>query len=314
MEVVPLTFTEEVKGELVRLMDERQCCRQATLAAIVRHSGTLQLSRAGGLGLNISTQNPGVARLILKLIKEHQSETRVFIRRRSAFRKNHMYLIFAPKADEVLAVIGLWDTERKSIRFEELGLRDECCRRAYLRGAFLVAGTINNPNSSSYHLEIVAEYGVQSEYVSSVMKSCELRPKIVRRKDLYVVYLKEAEQIVDFLNLIGAHTGLLKVEEARVRKDMRNRINRLVNAETANLSKTVAASWRQVECIRFIDKTVGILVLPIPLQEIAEARGKYPDATLKELGEYLSPPVSKSTVNHRLRKLEALAVKLGYKS
>jgi DNA-binding protein WhiA len=309
-----MTFTEEVKGELIRIIDEDQCCRQAALAAIVRHSGTLQLSRSQGLGLNIPTQNPGVARLILKLIKEHQPEARVFIRRRSAFRKNHMYLIFAPQADKVLTVIGLWDVETNSVRFEGMQLSSECCRRAYLRGAFLVAGTVNNPNSSSYHLEIVSEYALQSDFVSLTMQSCDLKPKIVRRKELYMVYLKEADQIVDFLNLIGAHSGLLKVEEARVRKDMRNKVNRLVNAETANLNKTVVAAWRQVECIRFIDQKIGILALPKSLQELAEMRARYPDASLQELGEYLSPPLSKSAVNHRLRKLEALEAKMGYVS
>lgn len=307
-----MTFTEEVKGELVRVVDEQECCRRTALAAIIRHAGSLQLSRAGGLGLNIPTQSPGVARLILKLTKEHQPDARVFIRRRSGFRKNRMYLIFAPVAEKVLRKVGLWDEELQTVKFTGQSLDTECCPRAYLRGAFLISGTISDPNRASYHLEIVAEYSPQAEYVRELMERCELTGKIIRRKELYVVYIKEADQVVDFLNLIGAHSALLRVEEARVRKSMRNKVNRLVNAETANLNKTMAASWRQVDCIRFLDARLGILALPKTLQEVAELRSRYPDSSLQELGELITPPLSKSAINHRLRKLEALAVKLGF--
>ena len=299
---VSMTFTEEVKNELVRLEEPDDCCRKVALAAIIRHSGNLQLARAGGLGLNISTQSPSVARAILKLVKEQQPSTRVFIRKRSAFRRNNVYLIFAPDAEKVLSAVGLWDPVRKSVRFEDEPVAKLCCKRAYLRGAFLVSGTINDPKGSSYHLEIVAEYESQAEYLCSIMKDLELRPKTVLRKGLYVAYLKEIEQIIDFVNMIGAHSALLRIEDARVVKDMRNKVNRLVNAETANLNKTVAASWRQLEAIRFLDRAVGILSLPQDLQQVAEFRGKYPDASLQELGQLLDPPISTGTVNHRLRK------------
>ena len=308
-----MTFTEEVKNELVRLPEFDACCRRAMLASIIRHSGNLQLARGGGLGLNVSTQSPSVARAILKLVKEQQPSARVFIRKRSAFRKNNVYLIFAPGAERVLDAVGLWNAERKSIRFEGEPISKQCCVRAYLRGAFLVGGTVNDPRGSSYHLEIVAEYEPQAEYLCGLMTEVGLKPKTVQRKQLYVVYLKDVEQITDFLNLIGAHTALLRVEDARVVKDMRNKVNRLVNAETANLNKTVVASWRQLEAIRFLDREVGILSLPQDLQQLAELRGKYPDASLQELGQLVEPPLSKGSVNHRLRKLEALARRHGYR-
>lgn len=308
-----MTFTEEVKNELVRLPESDPCCRRAMLSAIIRHSGNLQLARGGGLGLNISTQSPGVARAILKLVKEQQPVARVFIRKRSAFRKNNVYLIFAPTAEKVLAAVGLWNSERRSIRFEGEPISRTCCIRAYLRGSFLVAGTINDPRGSSYHLEIVAEYEPQAEYLCGLMKEAGLRPKVVQRKQLFVVYIKDVEQITDFLNLVGAHTALLRMEDARVVKDMRNKVNRLVNAETANLNKTVVASWRQLEAIRFLDREVGVLSLPQDLQQLAELRGKYPDASLQELGQLIEPPLSKGAINHRLRKLEALAYRHGYR-
>lgn len=307
-----MTFTEEVKSELVRRIDSEECCRRSELAAIVKQNGTLQLSRAGGLGLNIATQNPGVARLVLKLVKEYQPDARVFIRRRSAFRKNRMYLIFAPAAERILGRLGLWDEQAKSLRLAPQGLKEECCYRAYLRGAFIISGTINDPNRVSYHLEMVSDYQDQAAYLCEIMQRWGLTPRIVRRKELYVVYLKEGEQIVDFLNLVGAHGSLLKVEGARVHKAMRNQVNRLVNAETANINKTMAASWRQVDCIRHIDQRLGVNNLPLALRETAEIRSKYPDASLQELGAYFSPPLSKSAVNHRLRKLEALAGQLGF--
>ncbi|MBT9175783.1 MAG: Sporulation transcription regulator WhiA [Firmicutes bacterium] len=314
-----MTFTEAVKSELVRVIDEAACCRRAELVAIIRQHATLQLSRGGSLGLNIATQSPGVARLILRLVKEHQPEARVFIRRRSAFRKNRMYLIFCPHAAEVLMAVGLWDANNQRIHLTQLepivesGQAMDCCLRAYLRGAFIISGTITDPNRVSYHLEMVTESEAQAEYLCAVMERCQLVPRTIRRKELLVVYLKEGEQIVDFLNLAGAHSSLLRVEEARVRKSMRNQVNRLVNAETANLNKTMQASWRQADVIRYIDKTIGITSLPEPLQEAAALRTRYPEASLEELSLYFTPPLSKSAVNHRLRKLEAVAKNHGFR-
>jgi len=307
-----VTFTEDVKSESVRVIDEAPCCRRAELVAILKQHATLQLSRGGGLGLNIATQSPGVARLILRLVKEHQSEARVFIRRRSAFRKNRMYLIFCPRAEEVLGAVGLWDSDRKSILPAQIDPAEECCLRAYLRGAFIISGTITDPNRVSYHLEMVTEFEAQAEYLCAVMVRCQLTPRVVRRKELFVVYLKEGDQVVDFLNLIGAHASLLRVEDARVHKAMRNQVNRLVNAETANLHKTMQTSWRQVDAIRHIDRTAGLLGLPQSLQETASLRTRYPEASLEELGTYFTPPLSKSAVHHRLRKLEAIARTYGF--
>jgi len=307
-----MTFTEDVKGELVRIIDEGSCCRRRELAAIIRQSGVLQLSRAGGLGLDIPTQNPAVARLVLQLLKEHQPGARVFIRRRSAFRKNRMYLLFAPQADKVLTAIGLWDEHTASFRTQMDTPDTECCLRAYLRGAFIISGTISDPQRVSYHLEMACEYQETAEYLQQVMEACGLTPRLIKRKDLYVVYLKEGEQVVDFLNLIGAHAGLLRVEDARVHKSMRNQVNRLVNAETANLNKTITTAWRHIESIRFLDQAMGVNNLTATLREAAELRARYPEASLQELGQYFHPPLSKGAVNHRLRKLMELAVKLGF--
>lgn len=307
-----MTFTEDVKSELVRIIDGEACCRHSELAAVIRQSGILQLSRAGGMGLNVHTQNPAVARLVLQLLKEHQPLARVFIRRRSAFRKNRMYLLFAPEADKVLVNVGLWDSQTRSLISRTTPPEHICCHRAYLRGAFIISGTISDPNRTSYHLEMVCEYEETATYLCRVMEAVGLTPRLARRKELFVVYLKEGEQIVDFLNLTGAHSSLLRVEDARVRKSMRNQVNRLVNAETANLHKSISTAWRHIESIRYLDQVVGLNNLSANLREAAELRGKYPEASLQELGLYFQPPLSKGAVNHRLRKLEELARRRGF--
>ena len=140
-----------------------------------------------------------------------------------------------------------------------------------------------------------------------LINSFGLNSKVIQRKNSFIIYIKEGEQIVDLLNIVGAHTSLLELENIRIMKEMRNNVNRLVNCETANLSKTVNAAVRQVESIKLIQSTIGLQRLPKNLKEVAELRLSYPDESLKELGEMLNPPVGKSGINHRLRKIEKIA-------
>ena len=182
-------------------------------------------------------------------------------------------------------------------------------RKAYIRGAFLGGGSISNPEKA-YHLEFVTHNEEYAEELSKIVNTYDLNSKVIQRKNSYVVYLKEGEQIVDVLNIIGAHSSLLHLENVRIMKEMRNNVNRLVNCETANLSKTVNASVRQIESIKLIQKEIGLQRLPKNLREIAEFRVKFPDESLKELGTMLDPPVGKSGVNHRLRRIEKIAEEL----
>ena len=190
-------------------------------------------------------------------------------------------------------------------------IKKKCCKRSYLRGAFLAGGSVNNPETSSYHLEIFSLYKEHSESLCELMNSFDLNAKTLERKKGYMTYLKEAEKITDFLIIIGANNAMLKFEDIRILRDMRNSVNRLVNCETANLNKTIGASVRQVENIKYIQGTVGLDVLPEKLREIAELRVAYKDVTLKELGEMVSSgPISKSGINHRLRKIDEIAEKI----
>ena len=185
-------------------------------------------------------------------------------------------------------------------------LQQSCCKRAYIRGAFLAGGSISNPNKA-YHFEIVCRTIEQAEQLRDVINSFEMDAKIVERKRHYVVYLKEGAQIVDILNVMEAYVGLMDMENVRILKDMRNDINRRVNCETANIKKTVNAARRQIEDIEYIERTKGLRYLNDSLRSLAEIRLEDPDANLAELGQMLNPPVSKSGVNHRLRKISSIA-------
>ncbi len=185
-------------------------------------------------------------------------------------------------------------------------LQKSCCKRAYLRGAFLAAGSVSDPEKS-YHLEIICRSAQRAQEIRELLKSFEIDAKQVVRKKNHVVYIKEGTQIVDTLNVIGAHHALMEFENSRIFKDVRNSINRRVNCETANIGKTVTASVKQTEDIELIIQSGAYEKLPKALQEIADIRLQYPNVPLKELGEYLNPPIGKSGVNHRLRKLSEIA-------
>lgn len=185
-------------------------------------------------------------------------------------------------------------------------LEKTCCKRAYLRGAFIASGSISDPNKA-YHFEIVCHTMEQAKRLQMMLSCFEVDGKLVERKGHPVVYLKEGSQIVDALNIMEAYVSLMNLENVRILKEMRNSVNRQVNCETANINKTVNAAVKQLNDIELIRDTIGLDQLPANLREMALLRLEYPEAALKELGNYLDPPVGKSGVNHRLRKLSAIA-------
>ena len=188
----------------------------------------------------------------------------------------------------------------------EKTLEKDCCKRAYLRGWFLAAGTVSNPEGQ-YDLEIVAGTDEQALFIRDILDSFDLGAKLTHRRGRSVLYMKEGQKVVDFLNIVGAHVALMEFENTRILKEVRGRVNRRVNCETANIKKTISASSKQVEDIRYIRDTVGFEILSDSLRQIAEVRLENPEVSLKELGELLEPPVGKSGVNHRLRRLSEMA-------
>ncbi len=311
-----MSFSSTTKNELARIPLTDDCCKLAELAALVRMCGTIQISGMRNINIKFTTENASIARRIFTFLKEiYEGDIEVMMRRNKQLKKNNNYLIVIKDTDissKLLEDVGFINEEKNINIFNtqyKVGkkiLEKRCCKRSYIRGAFLGAGSISNPEKA-YHLEFVTNDQNHSENLSEVINSFGLKSKIVLRKDNYVIYLKEGEQIVDLLNIMGAHQALLKFEDIRVLKDVRNNINRLVNCETANLSKIIDASIRQTEHIEKIQAHMGLEKLPKKLREVAEIRLDNPDASLKEIGAMLAPPVGKSGVNHRFRKIEEIA-------
>ncbi|WP_066633399.1 DNA-binding protein WhiA [Desulfolucanica intricata] len=309
-----MSFSVVTKDELARVMPKKDCCRLAELSALVKMDGSIEISGRHRLALNITTENAAAARKIVILIKElFALNTQVLVRRKIRLKKNNIYLVrigSQPGIKDILVRMGMLDKNGQfTERVHSEIISRQCCRKSYLRGAFLGGGSVNKPEGD-YHLEIITDKKQHARDIAGVMQTFDLPARISIRKNWYVVYLKDSEQIITCLNIMGAHTALLEFENVRIFKDMRNQVNRLVNCETANLNKTIDAAVRQLENIKFIAGTVGLAKLPESLRQTAELRLQNPDASLRELGEMLQPRVGKSCVNHRLRKLEKMAQKL----
>lgn len=310
-----MSFSSRVKNEICRIEDQSFCCDLAELTAMIQVCGSIYVSGRQGLSLRINTENPGVARRMFSLFKRvYDAQVEIVIKKKQRLRKNNNYYLILSdnkKAIKILSDIGI-------IKGEGLGslwinhtisqdiVEKRCCKRAYIRGAFLGAGSLSDPEKI-YHLEIVTHNETYAISLCGLLNEFGLGARIIERKGNYVIYLKEGDHIVNLLNIIGAHSALLDLENIRIYKDMRNNINRIVNCETANLGKTINAALRQIDNIHYLRDKYGLSKLSLPLREIALLRINNPDSSLKELGEMLDPPIGKSGVNHRLRKIDKLA-------
>jgi cell division protein WhiA len=307
-----LSFASETKKELTNLQI-KDCCSNAELSALIRMNGSISFSNRQ-LSLDVQTENAAIARRIYTLVKKaYDIPVELLVRKKMRLKKNNVYIVRLTK--ETKAILEDLYIIREGFDFvRDIAptlVKKKCCKRSYLRGAFLAGGSVNNPETSSYHLEVFSLYKEHNDSLCELMNTFDLNSKTLERKKGYITYLKEAEKITEFLNIIGAHQALLRFEDVRIIRDMRNSVNRLVNCETANLNKTIGAAIRQVENIKFIDRTVGLEILPDKLREIAQLRVTYQDVTLKELGEMVSGGnISKSGINHRLRKIDEIADKL----
>lgn len=306
-----MSFASDMKNELTRIdVDEKNA--RAELSALIRMNGALSLSNQQFV-INVQTENATTARRIYSLIKKvFNIEVEILVRKKMKLKKNNIYICRTKvKSREILDELGILKDGVFTHAIDPDMIQDDEMKRSYLRGAFLAGGSVNNPETSSYHLEIFSLYENHSEGLAELMNEYELNAKHLERKKGSIVYLKEAEKISDFLSLIGGYQAMLKFEDVRIVRDMRNSVNRLVNCETANLNKTISAAMRQVESIQLIDQEIGIENLPERLKEIAKLRVENQDVSLKELGEMVSTgTISKSGVNHRLRKLNELADKI----
>lgn len=307
-----MSFSLEVKGELSRLEELDTCCKKHELAGLLR-AGLSVRTQQGNRRIFFVTENAPLSRHVFSRVKElYHNIPEVMMLKTHRFRTHTIYrLEFTPllsgENSELLKKTGIIvSAEGDKLDYEPLAIRSRCCKRAYLRGGFLATGSISDPDRS-YHLEISLPTKLLADEYIRYLRDFGLEPRYILRKGHYLVYLKEGQEIVDFLNVIGAHNALMQLENIRIVKDMRNQVNRIVNCETANLEKTINASYRQVENIRYIKEHMGLESLPKGLYEIARLRLENPDVSLLELGKMLSPPLSKSGVNHRLRKIDKIA-------
>lgn len=308
-----ISFADEVRNELARLSSERRCCQYSELAALIRSNGTLSIAQRQ-IGLILTTENAAVARKMFKLIKANYNLfTEILVRQKMRFHRHNTYQVKLPPQKgtrEMLIGIGVLDEiYRLNYKLDYDLLSRECCSRSYLRGTFLGAGSTNHPDGG-YHLEVSCDKEEYAKELLNFFNSFELRGNMMYRKNRHVVYFKNSEDIATILNLIGAHRALLKYENYRVMKNIKNDVNRRVNCETANLDKTLNASMNQLADIELIANTQGIDSLPKSLQEIAYLRIDHPYVSLKELGQFLKPPLSKSGVNGRLRRITKIAKKI----
>ncbi|MGN7360842.1 DNA-binding protein WhiA [Paenibacillus sp. SAF-054] len=306
-----MSFAALTKKELT-MIEADHCCEKAELSALIRMNGAVQLSNKKVI-LDISTENAAIARRIYTLIKKHfQAHTELLVRKKMRLKKNNVYIVRIPaRVQEILKELKIV-SEGFLFRpdIDPDLVKKNCCKRAYLRGAFMAGGSVNNPEGSSYHMEISSMYEEHCQALVDLANEFQLNARLIERKKGFILYIKEGEKIIEFLSLIGAHQALFKFEDVRIMRDMRNSVNRIVNCETANLNKTIGAAVRQIDNIKLLQKEMGLENLPDKLREVAEIRLAHPDMNLKEVGELLKGTVSKSGVNHRLRKIDELAEKI----
>lgn len=309
-----LSFSSKVRHELAEQFGNGRHCDISELSALINICGQI-ICFNNYFCIKIQTENYLVAKKCFTLLKNtFNINSEILIKSGGKKRKSKVYVLLIKNTEQVERVLkatGIYlaatnGVQRVHNMMHPIVVSSVCCRRSYIRGAFISVGSVNDPEKN-YHLEFVLASNELATKLRDLVNTFDLDSKVVARKDHFVVYLKEGEQIVDLLNIMGAHIALMNLENVRIIKEMRNDINRKVNCETANLNKVVFAAVKQLEDIAYIQKTIGLEKIPKQLEEVARLRLEYPDISLKELGTYLAEPVGKSGVNHRLRKISNLA-------
>ncbi|UOC05762.1 DNA-binding protein WhiA [Lactobacillus johnsonii] len=308
-----VSYASDVKKELTSLPVHPEHAK-AELAAFLRMNGVLSL-HDHQFSLDITTENPAIARRIFSLIKTaYGVEPLLIVSKKMKLKKNYQYLVRLQKqVHEILTDLEIFDSNNGLITgIPEKIMSSEQRAMSYLRGAFLASGSVNNPETSRYHLEIYSLYEDHNQDLLKLMNNFfYLNAKETRRRSGYIVYLKEAEKIGDFLHIVGAVNAMLAFEDLRIMRDMRNSVNRLVNCDTANLKKTANAAAKQVEDIQLIEEKFGLENLPEKLTVLARFRLTHPELSLKEVAAQVPDgPISKSGVNHRFQKIREIAKQL----
>ena len=315
-----MSFSGEMKEEIARLIPEMEEEVRAELMAIIRFCGRI-LRQEESVAVFMETENVVLAKTYVKLIKRaFDLQVQLEIRRHGTGKYNQYFILLSERPEDMLyseerperqklqqalQAICMWSAQADPRGF----LKTPGSMRAYIRGAFLCTGSMSDPGKS-YHFEMVCEDEQTAQILKELMAGFFVHAKVILRKQRYIVYLKDSEEIIQILNVMEAHRSLMELENIRIIKDMRNSANRQSNCDSANINKMVRTAARQVDDIRYIEEHFGFEQLPPQLREMAQVRLENPDVSLQELGTYLDPPVGKSGVNHRLRKLKEIAESL----
>ena len=311
-----MSFSADVKDEVSRVISTARHCRIAELAAIFSMCGSVMISANDNYAIKITTENVLVARKFYKLVKMvFEVNAEITIKPGKKLNKGNIYTIIIRKNDSAVKILKAFRILDENMNIQgnvvtgNLLTQQACCKRAFIRGAFMASGSISDP-ARFYHFEIVCDCEEKAVQLRDMINSFDLNAKVVMRKKNYVVYIKEGTQIVEALNIIEAHVSMMDLENVRILHEVRNTVNRRVNCETANLKKTVTTARKQIKDIEYIRDTIGLSSLKEGLEEDARARLENPDMPLKDLGLLLSEPVGKSGVNHRLKKISEIAESL----
>ncbi len=310
-----MSFATETKKELTSKHPDKTCCKLAEIAGFIRVSGSIRLKGNGSFVIVLTTERPDIAGYYIKAIQDYFGiRTSLEVKTGSGIKKNRQCKVTIDpdnKSDQILREIGIlqvkggYNTLTDGI-FDSI-IRKKCCKKAFLRGMFMGAGSINDP-SKGYHLEIVCNRERLAKDLKRMINTFDdLSVKISKRKDKYVVYMTNFNYIADTLALIGAHGQLFKLEDRKIQNEVKSRATRMVNCDNANIDRAANASDKQIEAIKKVDKLYGIDKLPPQLKELAELRLLNPDANMTQLGEMMSPALGKSGVYKRMNKIIKMA-------
>lgn len=307
-----MSFASDVKSELLTVKAD-DCCRLAELSALLKLHGDIHIS-INGISVEFQTTNLQIARKVITSVKElYRTEVEIISKKQMKLKKNDIYIVrIREYSSRIINELGLM-SNTDNILDEPLLLK-ECCRRSYLRGAFLASGSINNPLSSSYHLEIATDNEQYSVQIRDLLNSFRLNAKSIKRKRGYIAYIKESEKIADFLKVAGAINALFVYEDERIKRDFVNSITRVMNMEIANQNKTLGAANKQLRSISILENLVDMEKLPQSMKEAITLRKDHPESSLNELADisndYFNKRISKSALNHRFRNINNLAIEM----
>ena len=318
-----MSFASETKNELARIEPEKKCCMLAEISGFLRVSGSIGLVGFGKFKIIVTTDNPAVARHYKKLIQDYFGiETKLEIGEGKAVGRNRSSKKFSysitidPEnlSEQILRETGIL-LIREGNNYISDGIysgivRTKCCKKAYLRGVFMGAGTMSDPEKG-YDLEFVLDSANMASDLKKLINSfVDLSCKVTERRGKHVVYMKKADHISDMLAIMGASSQVFSMEETRIKKEMVSSAKRMSNCDSANMDRSIEASMKHIEAIKKIESAVGLASLPDSLREAAELRIEHPDISISALGELCNPPLKKSGINKRLMKIEEIASKL----